>query len=100
MGIYIFFVGFWHFSFLNVVTGVVMEKAVRNAQPDREALALERRRKDDEHARQLREFFAVLDADNSCTLTYSEFRLALLDRDVRAHLASLDINISDAEMFF
>eukprot|EP00931_Biecheleriopsis_adriatica_P067534 TRINITY_DN41653_c0_g1_i1.p1 TRINITY_DN41653_c0_g1~~TRINITY_DN41653_c0_g1_i1.p1 ORF type:complete len:495 (+),score=101.81 TRINITY_DN41653_c0_g1_i1:30-1514(+) len=35
------FIFFLHFSLLNVVTGIVMEKAVRNAQPDRDELIME-----------------------------------------------------------
>lgn len=96
----VFFVAFWHFSMLNIVTGLVMEQAVRNATPDREELMLEQRRAENQTASQLKDLFVQMDKNGDMTLSLEEFVEFLGDTQIRTYVASLGLSIQDAEMFF
>jgi len=94
------FVAFWHFSMLNIVTGLVMEKAVRNATPDRDQLMLEQRRAEDIMVAELKKLFMAMDSNGDSMLCMDEFVENLKDERIRQYLASLGISIQDAKMFF
>lgn len=96
----VFFIAFWQFSMLNVVTGLVMEKAVRNAAPDRDELMLEQRREQEESAQELKHLFAEMDSNGDATLSLDEFVDRFNDTKIKTYVNALGLSIQDAEMFF
>eukprot|EP00931_Biecheleriopsis_adriatica_P057036 TRINITY_DN33825_c0_g1_i1.p1 TRINITY_DN33825_c0_g1~~TRINITY_DN33825_c0_g1_i1.p1 ORF type:complete len:291 (+),score=51.80 TRINITY_DN33825_c0_g1_i1:3-875(+) len=94
------FIFFWHFSMMNVVTGVVMEKAVRNAQPDRDELMMKQRRDDEITCQELSKLFKEMDSDGSGTLTMVEFVECLKVDEIASYFGTIGLSISDAEYFF
>lgn len=94
------FLCFWHFSIVNIITGIVMEKAVRNSQPDRDTIMMEQRFQREVDAAALKQIFHDLDDDQSGTVNQVEFAEKLSDKKLLAYLATLDINVSDLENLF
>eukprot|EP00931_Biecheleriopsis_adriatica_P108889 TRINITY_DN83158_c0_g1_i1.p1 TRINITY_DN83158_c0_g1~~TRINITY_DN83158_c0_g1_i1.p1 ORF type:complete len:587 (-),score=103.08 TRINITY_DN83158_c0_g1_i1:90-1850(-) len=96
----VFFIGFWHFSMLNVVTGIVMEKAVQNSQPDRDDQMKEQRKNEERLGMELTKIFRRMDLDRNGMLNLAEFVNCLKDENVRHYLGSLGLSIQDARTFF
>jgi len=97
---FIFFICFFNFAVLNILSGIFLEKALRNSEPDRHALALERQRAEREDAEALRQLFHSLDFQGEGTLCWEELEDMVEDHMVRATFESLGIDVKDAEMFF
>jgi len=97
---YIFFIGFFGFAVITILSGIFIEKALVAAQPDRESMALEQRRREEEEALELKDLILSMDRDQSGTLTLEEFMAASQDLYVKAYLRSLGLDIQDATMFF
>jgi hypothetical protein len=97
---FIFFIGFYGFAVVTILSGIFIEKALAAAQPDRESMALEQRRVDESDTMQLKTLLRTIDCDRNGRLTYEEFTAALEDLHVQAYLRSLGLAVNDAAMFF
>merc|ERR1712032_1340655 len=69
-------------------------------QPDAESCALEVRRTENAHHRQLMRLCEELDKDGSGTLTKQEFSGNMKKGKLKYFLATLGLDIRDAERFF
>jgi len=100
--LFLFFVAFIQIALLNVVTGVFVESAMSHATPDREAAVLAARKDEKELAKRLKQIVTEFDTDCSGTIEPHEFLQANSQAGVqlRHYLASLGIDLHDAEMFF
>eukprot|EP00931_Biecheleriopsis_adriatica_P080992 TRINITY_DN5433_c0_g1_i2.p1 TRINITY_DN5433_c0_g1~~TRINITY_DN5433_c0_g1_i2.p1 ORF type:complete len:668 (+),score=120.02 TRINITY_DN5433_c0_g1_i2:58-2004(+) len=98
--LFVGFIFFWQFSMVNVVTGIVMEKAVRNAQPDRDELMAEQRRDQERSVRELQLLFKEMDTDNSDEITMIEFVECLKDTAIQDYFATIGLSFQDARYFF
>eukprot|EP00403_Amphidinium_massartii_P023511 CAMPEP_0178388306 /NCGR_PEP_ID=MMETSP0689_2-20121128/9521_1 /TAXON_ID=160604 /ORGANISM="Amphidinium massartii, Strain CS-259" /LENGTH=688 /DNA_ID=CAMNT_0020008697 /DNA_START=139 /DNA_END=2201 /DNA_ORIENTATION=- len=98
--LYIFFIGFIQIALLNILTGIFVESAMKLAQPDRETLALEQRKREIIEADEMTRLCEEMDMDQSGTINAAEVGAVLRSRRMRAHLAVLGLEIRDAEMFF
>mmetsp|Transcript_41825 Transcript_41825/g.94076 ORF Transcript_41825/g.94076 Transcript_41825/m.94076 type:complete len:699 (+) Transcript_41825:155-2251(+) len=98
--LYIFFIGFIQIALLNILTGIFVENAMKLAQPDRETLALEQRKREIIEADEMMQLCEEMDMDQSGTINAQEVGAVLRSRRMRAHLAVLGLEIRDAEMFF
>eukprot|EP00928_Gymnodinium_smaydae_P014117 TRINITY_DN15113_c0_g2_i1.p1 TRINITY_DN15113_c0_g2~~TRINITY_DN15113_c0_g2_i1.p1 ORF type:complete len:671 (+),score=125.43 TRINITY_DN15113_c0_g2_i1:71-2083(+) len=96
----LFYIAFFHFAVINVLTGIFVDHAQKVAQQDRDVLILEQRRKEDTDAQQLRRLCYEMDTDRSGTITPDEFLHFSEDENARALLASIGLDIQDAEVFF
>lgn len=97
---FILFVVFIQIALLNILTGIFVENAMKLAQPDRDTLAIEQRKKDIVEAKELSRVCREIDADNSGFITEDEFSRFLVNDKLKAHLAVLGLDIRDAEFFF
>jgi hypothetical protein len=97
---FMFFIGFFGFAVVTILSGIFIEKALIAAQPDRESMALELRRTDEQETHQLKDLLASMDNDKNGRLTFDEFSSALEDMHVQAYLRSLGLAVNDAAMFF
>merc|ERR1711972_532139 len=77
-----------------------MGNATKLATPDREHLMLQQRRKDEQDASELRELCMAMDEDGSGSLTRDEFMVKIRDDKVARFLATLGLEVKDAELFF
>jgi len=98
--LYICFIFFFAVAFWNIMTGHIIEKALKLAQPDNESLMLERRRRDLGHALELVRLMRELDIDQDGCISEEEFRLFIQDESCSAFLDSRGLVIQDAQMFF
>eukprot|EP00931_Biecheleriopsis_adriatica_P067714 TRINITY_DN41797_c0_g1_i1.p1 TRINITY_DN41797_c0_g1~~TRINITY_DN41797_c0_g1_i1.p1 ORF type:complete len:590 (+),score=102.04 TRINITY_DN41797_c0_g1_i1:64-1833(+) len=98
---YLFFVAFVNISFMNIVTGLFIEKALKLAQPDLEAEALMELQEENEWAHEmLRIAQGSVDKDFDGNLTKDELAQLLRHPDVRAKFSILGIGIKDVETFY
>jgi len=97
---YIFFIGFFGFAVITILSGIFIEKALSASAPDRESMALEQRRQEEQEAEQMKDLILSMDVDNSGTLTLEEFSAAADDLYVKSYLRSLGLDIHDGVMFF
>jgi hypothetical protein len=100
-GLFLFFVFFIQIALLNILTGIFVENAMKLAQPDRDALAVERRKQDLSEASELKRLCTSMqvDTDNTGTISVDEFRQSLNSK-LKAYFAIMGLDIKDAEMFF
>jgi len=96
----IFYVAFFNFAVYNVLTGIFVDHTQKVAQKDRDTLILDQRRKERNDAEQLRRLCLEMDADRSGTITWMELSEQLEDEAVATFLASIGLDIQDAETFF
>eukprot|EP00931_Biecheleriopsis_adriatica_P020565 TRINITY_DN13701_c0_g1_i2.p1 TRINITY_DN13701_c0_g1~~TRINITY_DN13701_c0_g1_i2.p1 ORF type:complete len:590 (-),score=105.87 TRINITY_DN13701_c0_g1_i2:149-1873(-) len=98
---YLFFVAFVNISFMNIVTGLFIEKAMKLAQPDLDAQALEEYREETSWAEEMRsiakEFIGV---NSDGALTKAEFAKFVRHPLMRAKFTVLGVTINDAKMFY
>jgi hypothetical protein len=98
--VFIFFTFFFSFALFNILTGVFVEKAVVAAQPDREELILQQRRKVLQEAEEFRRLCERLDKSKDGTITLEEFKENMQDEDMIAYMASVGLEIHDVTLFF
>merc|ERR1711879_1016408 len=85
--IFFTFILFWSFAVLNILGGIFLEKTLSSANADREELALQKRRKDQEDTEALRKVFSDLDR-----ITHDEFHSLMEQDEITSLLWFLGIN--------
>jgi len=98
--IFLFYVAFVQIAVLNILTGVFVENALKLAQPDREAMALEHRKLELEEANALRNICKEFDVTGSGTIKAIDFYRQVANEKLKACLRVLGLNIRDAQLFF
>jgi len=97
---FICFISFFTFAFFNIVTSIFVDKAMKLAKPDEEAIMLERREEEIDTARRLRELIKSMDADGSGHITFSELEFAARHAHVQKRFEMLGITLRDVKVFF
>merc|ERR1719254_147256 len=64
---FIFFIWFFNFAVLNILSGIFIEKAMAASVPDREQLAFEKRKADEKDAKELTELITSMDIQGNGT---------------------------------
>merc|ERR1712032_1185303 len=67
--VYLIFIAFVQFALINIITGIFVESAMETLSPDKETLALEHSRKEQENADELEALCRNVDIDFSGKLT-------------------------------
>jgi len=98
--VFILYVGFIEIAVMNILTGLFVENAMKLAKPDRDIRALEVCREEVSQQKQLMRLCEELDQDGSGTLTKDEFAKHMNDGKLKYFLATLGLDIKDAERFF
>lgn len=98
--LFLFFVAFAQFALLNILTGIYVENAMKLAQPDREKLAVSRRKAEITEAGELRRLFKSMDVSKKGCISEEQFMRQLNNANFKARLSLLGLDIKDAELFF
>lgn len=98
--VFIVYTGFIEIAVMNILTGLFVESAMKLAQPDHDSRALEVCRAENAQHRQLMRLCEELDKDGSGTLTKQEFSKNMNNGKLKYFLATLGLDIRDAERFF
>lgn len=98
--LFLVFIFFFVFALLSILSGVFVEKAVAAAQPDREEIILEQRRKTMVLAHEFRHLCKLLDADHTGTISRAEFMESMKNEFVASFMAAHGIDIRDVNIFF
>jgi len=94
---------FFYFSFLNVVTSMFVDKAMKVAKPNVRDLAKERAQQEEFLSQQLGQLFQHLDRDRSGAISLEQLRRAAKNENVSQRLELLGIPLRhgrDAETFY
>jgi len=97
---FLFFIGFFGFAVITILSGIFIEKSLAASLPDRESQALEQRRAEEMECQEMKDMFMQMDEDGSGTLTIDEFMAACEDIYVKSYLRVLGLEIHDGVMFF
>lgn len=97
---FVFYIAFWTFAVMNILTGIFVDNALKLAAPDREQVMMEQRRKLAADGEELQKLCQAMDLDDSGTLTLEEFASCLEDDRVAHYLSTLGLEVKDAGLFF
>lgn len=87
-------------SVTNILTGIFVEHAFKNALPDRDQMILEERRRIVSEAEDFKEFCQKYDKDGKGTISYEDFHTLMHDKMFVAYMSSVGLDVKDADMFF
>jgi len=99
-GLFVFFVAFIQIALVNVLTGVFVDNAMKLAQPDHDALALEMRKTEVGDAQQLRQLIVDMDSGKDGKISKADFADSMKKDKLRAQLAVLGLDIKNTQIFF
>jgi hypothetical protein len=99
-GMFLLFTFFFMFSLFNIMTGIVVEKALLAATPDRDEIILQQKKKVKRETNEFRELCRQLDADDSGTISFTEFMKSMRDDRMVSYMASTGLEVHDVEVFF
>merc|ERR1712080_435672 len=74
---FIFFIGFYTICVGNILTGIFVDHAFKNAMPDREQCILDERRRVLEEADDFREFFMQLETSVEGHISHDDFAVLM-----------------------
>eukprot|EP00930_Biecheleria_cincta_P040722 TRINITY_DN27893_c0_g1_i1.p1 TRINITY_DN27893_c0_g1~~TRINITY_DN27893_c0_g1_i1.p1 ORF type:complete len:267 (-),score=46.00 TRINITY_DN27893_c0_g1_i1:107-817(-) len=92
------YIVFYHIAFINIVTSIFVEGAMRRAQPDIQEQMMQKRKKDLKSAKQMKALMQKWNIDGC--LTREQFEEITSDREMLEYFDLVGLNISDAHMFF
>jgi len=98
--LFIFYIAFFVFAAMNIVTSIFMDKAMRLAQPDMETLLSEKQKEDYESAHALKQLALDIDENHDQNIDFDEFKNLMANEKVRAYFELKGLQIKDAELFF
>eukprot|EP00404_Azadinium_spinosum_P030869 CAMPEP_0180564782 /NCGR_PEP_ID=MMETSP1037_2-20121125/5193_1 /TAXON_ID=632150 /ORGANISM="Azadinium spinosum, Strain 3D9" /LENGTH=548 /DNA_ID=CAMNT_0022581703 /DNA_START=1 /DNA_END=1647 /DNA_ORIENTATION=- len=98
--LFVFFVAFIQIALVNVLTGVFVDNAMKLAQPDHDALALEMRKTEVGDAQQLRQLIVDMDSGKDGKISKADFADSMKKDKLRAQLAVLGLDIKNTQIFF
>merc|ERR1719433_1267514 len=85
---------------MNILTAVFVENAMKLAQPDRETLALEQRKRDLIEGEELRQLVSeYMDPELTGRVSVKTFMENIRNFKLKSRLRVLGLDIKDAEMF-
>mmetsp|Transcript_100934 Transcript_100934/g.281172 ORF Transcript_100934/g.281172 Transcript_100934/m.281172 type:complete len:620 (-) Transcript_100934:185-2044(-) len=94
------FIFFFMFALFNILTGIIVERAVAAAAPARAEQVLEVRRAMVEAKDEFKRICGILDLDHTGTLSLDELKQSMENPMMVAYLASAGIAINEVELFF
>jgi len=98
--VYIGYVTFTVFGFVNVFTGVFVEHAMQASGKDRELQIKNQIENDNHNLRELQKVFAELDFNNSGKLSLEEFESYLTDERAQAYFEAVKLDVSEVGRLF
>jgi len=96
--VYLGAVAFTQIAVLNIMTGVFVENAFKNAQPDRHTMALAQRRAFIKEANELHQILKSVDTDGTGNISEAEFIRLSMDPRLNGILEVMGLDIKDAHL--
>lgn len=100
VSLYYFYISLTVFAVLNVVTGVFVENAVKQAHDDKELIIQDELSRKDSYCRDALAVFSEADSNKSGTVTFQEFEKHLADKRVQAFFSCLELDAIEARRLF
>ena len=98
--IFCLYVIFYTFGMFNILTGMVIENVMCEADEDDNAKVFEYRRQQKARMQQLMSLFQQLDVDGDGRLSREEFTVASSQIWFRSLMADIELEVRDADLFF
>eukprot|EP00930_Biecheleria_cincta_P086104 TRINITY_DN7546_c0_g1_i1.p1 TRINITY_DN7546_c0_g1~~TRINITY_DN7546_c0_g1_i1.p1 ORF type:complete len:568 (+),score=87.95 TRINITY_DN7546_c0_g1_i1:49-1752(+) len=94
--LFLFFLVFWLFAFMNVLNGFFVQSAFATLQQDRDELIEQQLQDRDKYITDLRNIFSDMDACESGEITCGELEEHLEDEKLLLYFSALELNINKA----
>lgn len=98
--LFIFYIAFFTFAVMNILTGMIVENVVKQSEDDDDALMFQYRQQHRGAISDAQRIFEKLDADGDGLIGIDEFHAGIRSDVVRALMQSIDLEVKDAEWFF
>merc|ERR1719296_310873 len=98
--VFLIYVVFFIFAFLNIITSIFVDRVMRQAQPDHEELMMAKRRADHKAAKELKDLISSLNTDGDTTISEAELMTLHDQPEVACALDMAGLNIKDVRSFF
>merc|ERR1711924_171828 len=95
-----FFIFFFTFALVTVLTGIFVDKAVQSAAPDRDEIVRQKHENLMQEAQAFRELCSQIDKDSDGVISLEEFMKSTSDDRMIAWMASAGLEVSDVEEFY
>jgi len=99
-GLFLFYIAFVLFAFLNILTGIFVDGAIRASKGDMEGSILSRLEEERHLEAVLSGLFSVMDTNHDGYLTFEEFNDHLQEGVHWAYFTSLGLDIKDSSEFY
>mmetsp|Transcript_114997 Transcript_114997/g.365401 ORF Transcript_114997/g.365401 Transcript_114997/m.365401 type:complete len:656 (-) Transcript_114997:294-2261(-) len=97
---FIFYVAFFNFAVMNILTGIFVENAMKLCRPDDEEIQLQHQRKKKLDMKNIRHIVEAMDEDRNGTIRRAEFLNAAKHEEMVSRFWDLGIDIRNTERFF
>jgi hypothetical protein len=100
--LYLFFIAFSQIAFMNILTGLFVDSAMKLSEPDREHMVSESRRALAKQRRELQSILQEMDLDGNGMISAFEFQeqMRLENGKLPLYLETVGVHEADAERFF
>jgi voltage-gated sodium channel len=101
-GLFLFFISFTQIAFMNILTGVFVETAMKLAEPDMVEVVMERRKAEEMEKSELKHLASALDTDGSNLVSHAEFMMQMRkpNSPLRTYLEGLGLDKVAVQRFF
>eukprot|EP00429_Kryptoperidinium_foliaceum_P082482 CAMPEP_0176213856 /NCGR_PEP_ID=MMETSP0121_2-20121125/15875_1 /TAXON_ID=160619 /ORGANISM="Kryptoperidinium foliaceum, Strain CCMP 1326" /LENGTH=438 /DNA_ID=CAMNT_0017552933 /DNA_START=1 /DNA_END=1317 /DNA_ORIENTATION=- len=97
---FVFYIAFFTFAVLNILTGIFVESALSLAKPTEQEALKQSRLQAEEEGEELTMILEALDDDGDGLMSMSEFASAMTNDRIVHLLHRVGVDIKDAELFF
>lgn len=98
--VFLLYIGFFLFVVVNALTSMFVESTLLQAEADEQQVIQSALDQKDHYIHKLQALFDEIDTDGSGEISYEEFRKVCNSPELHGFAASLEIDISDADLFF
>jgi len=98
--VFIFYILFYNFAVMNILTGIFLESALKLCKPDDEERIAEQRLADARVLGEIKRLGLLVDTDRSGTIKKDEFVFAARNPEFVSCFAAIGIDVADGDTFF
>lgn len=97
---YIFYIAFFTFAVMNILTGIFVDNAMKLCRPDDEELIIEQRLQDADDIKELHRIVGAMDLDKTGMISREQFVALAQEEKIMRCFTTLGIDIKQPELFF
>jgi hypothetical protein len=100
--IYLLFIAFTNIALMNILTGLFVENAIKLAEPDRDAVFLQKHKTHEKSVSELSALIKGIDLDGDGCISDDEFtkQMRSSSGELRTYLGALDVHEDEAAQFW